>query len=126
MSGRGGRELRDAAWERSLEAGLREVVGGERAPDVTAAVRARHAAGEVVTGGEAPPASPFRQRWLAAALLLLGAAVVVATLVGRRAAERPAPASAAPDRDTGVSVDLQKQQPTEIQAQGPELPLVRP
>ncbi|MFN8823407.1 MAG: hypothetical protein ACK501_00430 [Planctomycetota bacterium] len=66
------------AMDRWLDAGLDEALGGERAPDVTAQVIARAAAGErPLLGPEDVPvgAGLWRQLWLAA-LLLLGLGVV--------------------------------------------------
>lgn len=67
------------AMDRWLDAGLGEALGGERAPDVTAQVLARAAAGERPVLGQddaAVGAGPWRRLWLAA-LLLLGLGVVV-------------------------------------------------
>lgn len=66
------------AMDRWLDAGLDEALGGERAPDVTAQVLARAAAGErpLLGPGDGPvSAGLWRQLWLAA-LLLLGLGVV--------------------------------------------------
>lgn len=66
------------AMDRWLDAGLGEALGGERAPDVTAQVLARAAAGErpVLEPEDVPVgAGLWRQLWLAA-LLLLGLGVV--------------------------------------------------
>ena len=66
------------AMDRWLDAGLGEAIGGEHAPDVTAQVLARAAAGErpVLDQGDVPVgAGPWRQLWMAA-LLLLGLGVV--------------------------------------------------
>lgn len=66
------------AMDRWLDAGLGEALGSEHAPDVTAQVLARAAAGERPALGpddSAVGAGPWRQLWLAA-LLLLGIGVV--------------------------------------------------
>ncbi|HEU4418323.1 MAG TPA: hypothetical protein VFT55_05250, partial [Planctomycetota bacterium] len=61
----------DEVLERRFDWALREVTGGERAPDVTAAVLARAAAGE--TGEERAVRWLGGARWLAfAAVFLLG------------------------------------------------------
>ncbi|HEX6811347.1 MAG TPA: hypothetical protein VF384_06980 [Planctomycetota bacterium] len=75
--GRGGGELRDdEVLERRFDWALREVAGGERAPDVADAVLARAAAGEVVHDG-AEPRTWSRAQWLAfAAVFLVGALTV--------------------------------------------------
>jgi hypothetical protein len=72
-----GDENDDEVIERRFEWGLREVAGGERAPDVVDAVMARAAAGETGEERIVAPASA-RARWLAfAAVFLLGALTVL-------------------------------------------------
>lgn len=83
-------DVRDEAMERRMDAALGEVLGGERAPDVTARVLARAAAGERIAavdfaperpdGGSLrppprPAMAPVRRLWFAAAVLF-GIAVV--------------------------------------------------
>ncbi|MBL8752469.1 MAG: hypothetical protein JNK15_04130 [Planctomycetes bacterium] len=76
-------ERDDEVFERRLAAALREA-HGERAPDVTAAVLARVAAGEVVDVGAAVPVRS-RLAWLAAAaVFLLGLATVLAVAWSQR------------------------------------------
>jgi hypothetical protein len=86
---------RDRVFERRLDAGLREVLGGERAPDVLDAVLARAAAGDV---GERPPAAASaRGGWLAlAAVFLLGVLTVVGVAVLQRGDDAVAPAEDGP------------------------------
>ena len=68
---------REEVEARRFDWALREVVGDERAPDVTAAVLARAAAGDSGERAEAIPALS-RRRWLAlAALFLLGVFTVL-------------------------------------------------
>lgn len=83
-------DVRNEAMDRRLDAALGEVLGGEAAPDVTARVLARAAAGERIAapdfaaalpdGGSRrplprPTAAPVRRLWFAAAVLF-GVAVV--------------------------------------------------
>lgn len=85
-------DVRNEAMDRRLDAALGEVVGGERAPDVTARVVARAAAGERIAAPDfaperpdggllrplpipLPATAPVRRLWFAAAVLL-GIAVV--------------------------------------------------
>src|SRR5262245_38896431 len=77
MNGADERDERDGeVLERRFDWALREVTGRERAPDVTAAVLARAAAGE--TGDDAAARPLRRARWLAfAAVFLLGALTVL-------------------------------------------------
>jgi hypothetical protein len=77
---------RDRVEERRFDWALREVAGGERLPDVTAAVLARVAAGE--TGDEVMAAFAPRGRWLAlAAVFLLGALTVFGVALLQREPE---------------------------------------
>lgn len=89
---------RDEVMRRRLDWGLREAVGGERAPDVVRAVLARAAAGEVVDEAEVPPRT---NRWLAAALILLGIGVVFAVALRERKDDKPidAPTPVAPPQE---------------------------
>lgn len=80
---------RDEVMQRRLDWALREVAGGEQAPDVTAAVLARAARGDVVDDGAVAPARA--RPWLAAALLMLGIGVVVAVFVAERQRSPAAP-----------------------------------
>ncbi|MBL8739385.1 MAG: hypothetical protein JNL12_23360 [Planctomycetes bacterium] len=83
-------DVRDEAMERRMDAALGEVLGGERALDVTARVLARAAAGERIAAGEVAAeraeagslrqrprtaSVPMPRRWFAAAVLF-GVAVV--------------------------------------------------
>ena len=73
----------DEVLERRFDWALREVTGRERAPDVTAAVLARAAAGE--TGEERAAWRP-RARWLMfAAVFLLGVLTVLGVALSKRA-----------------------------------------
>lgn len=82
----------DEAWQRRLDQGLGEIEGGAPPPDVTARVLARITASERPAGRRGVPARAFGvPRFLVAALLLLGVAVVVGTLWSPRQAE-PLPA----------------------------------
>ncbi|MCA8952941.1 MAG: hypothetical protein KDE27_25750 [Planctomycetes bacterium] len=94
---------REVALARRLEWGLSEVSGGEAPPDVTAAVLARAAAGECVdVASGAAPAPPVRSgHVLAAALVLLGLAVVVGALVTARAGAPPPAAPSFQLQDAG-------------------------
>lgn len=75
---------REEVEARRFDWALREVVGDERAPDVTAAVLARAAAGDSGERAEAIPALS-RRRWLAlAALFLLGVFTVLGVALARR------------------------------------------
>lgn len=76
----------DGATERRLDWALREVAGGERAPDVLASVLARHAAGEAGEAADgAATTATSRGRWLAfAAVFLLGVLTVVGVAVLRQ------------------------------------------
>ncbi len=103
-SAHGGAPLRPheaEAMDRWLDAGLGEALGSEHAPDVTAQVLARAAAGERPALGPADSpvgAGPWRQFWLAA-LLLLGIGVVGGVAWLQRAGagrDDPAQAVAAP------------------------------
>jgi len=78
------RDERDGeVLERRFDWALREVTGRERAPDVTAAVLARAAAGE--TGDDEAARPPRRARWLAfAAVFLLGVLTVLGVALLRR------------------------------------------
>src|SRR5262249_61710085 len=88
--------VRDEAWRRRLDAGLAENEGGARAPDVTAAVLARVAAGDAGADLRAMPTAPRARRWLAAAMALLGCGVVAGVWAlerrGHAVHERPAQA----------------------------------
>ncbi len=87
----------DEVLARRIDAGLREALGSERAPDVLAAVLARAAAGDA--GERAPLPALARARWLPlAAVFLLGVLTVagVALLQRGGAAHRGAPESREP------------------------------
>lgn len=99
--GDGEGDLHTEAIERRLTAALHEVVGGERAPDVLAAVLARRASGDrPAADHEFAASAPRRRAVVAAALVLLGTAVVVGTLWTARsqtdAGDRAAPRGATP------------------------------
>lgn len=77
----------DEVVVRRFDWALREAAGGERAPDVTAAVLARAAAGEVVDVDDAATGAPAmsRLRWLAiAAVFLLGVLTVLGVAFAAR------------------------------------------
>ncbi|HEX5050928.1 MAG TPA: hypothetical protein VFZ65_04075, partial [Planctomycetota bacterium] len=77
---------RDEVFERRLDWALREVAGGQKAPDVTARVLARHAAGD---DGERVGlvVVPPRRSWLLAAVFLLGLGVVFGVFLFERAVQ---------------------------------------
>lgn len=95
-------DVQNQAMDRRLEAALGEVLGGESAPDVTARVLARAAAGERIAapdfaaqrpdGGSLRPlprpvAAPVRRLWFAAAVLFGVAVVGGVAWLQRRGAE---------------------------------------
>ena len=99
----------EEVFARRLEAGLREVVGDERAPDVLDAVLARAAAGD--RGDARPDAAPrlARARWLAlAAVFLIGLLTVVGVALLQRAAGEPPDerAPAMPQDPRGAIVEV--------------------
>ncbi len=76
----------EEALERRIEAGLAELLGGERCPDLSRAVSTRHRRGESVVE---PPEPRHRQRLLwAAALLVLGLGAVLAVALLDRGGAR--------------------------------------
>lgn len=115
------------AMDRWLDAGLGEALGGERAPDVTAQVLARAAAGERPTleqDDAVVGAGPWRQLWLAA-LLLLGLGVVVGVAWLQRAGAGrgdPAQLVATPSmQDPGESRILSVHSRQQIASLSPDL-----
>ena len=78
---------REEVLARRLDWALGEAVGGERAPDVTQAVLARHAAGFDVE--VEAPAEPRVRWWLVAALVLFGVVAVAAVFQLERGASTP-------------------------------------
>ena len=97
------RDVQDQAMDRRLDAALGEVLGGESAPDVTARVLARAAAGERIAAADLaaerpdggllrplprPATAAVRRRWFAAAVLFGVAVVGGVAWLQRRGAEQ--------------------------------------
>lgn len=99
-----GEPERDEVLERRLDWALGEAVGGERAPDVTTAVLARHAAGVDVEVDA--PGDPRARWWVVAALVVFGIGAVVAVSELERGGSTPsftdAPERAQPAQDLAV------------------------
>ncbi|MDO8348704.1 MAG: hypothetical protein Q7T30_00590 [Planctomycetota bacterium] len=75
---------------RLMDWGLQERLGGERPPDLVAAVRARLETAEIHGGPSPMPRTT--QRWLVAAFVLLGTAVVCGVAMWPQHAVEPVPA----------------------------------
>lgn len=106
--------------QRRVDAGLREVLAGERPPDVVAAALARHAAGD---GAEleaelAAPSGWSARSWVLAAVVLLGLCAVFGVAWANRddGAEAPAGQEPAPRLPQIVASSAIAELPVELRA----------
>jgi hypothetical protein len=77
----------DEAEDLRLDWALGEKLGGERPPDLAAAIVQRHRRGDTASVPAGAPTTTVRGRWLAAALVLLGLGVVVAVALQEAAGD---------------------------------------